>query len=61
MKVTVLVIYKKWRKASHVMLEGYWETKSKVVKVSDLVQLNKMFGSKISKIQVLECKKNNKL
>lgn len=36
------------------MLEGYWETKLKIVKVFDLVQLNKMFGNNIINIQVLE-------
>lgn len=53
-KRIVLVIYKKWQKATHPMLDGHWETKSRIVKVFDLVQLNKMFGNKISKIQILD-------
>ena len=50
--ITALVHYKKWVDVSHALLDGVWVDHSKVVKVSDLLELNDLFRH-ITKIDIL--------
>lgn len=53
MKITVLVHYKVWKDAGHALLDGAVVDCSKVVEVSNLTDLNDMFGH-ITKIEILK-------
>ena len=49
----VLVKYMVFQDAPHPLLDGEWIEKSEVVEVSNLTEVNKMFGN-ISDIKILE-------
>lgn len=48
----VLVKYKKYIDASHALLDGSIVTKSKIVKVTDLTEINNMF-TQIQDVKIL--------
>ena len=50
---TVLVVYKEFLDYNHPLLDGGWVEKSKIVKVSDLTELNNTFKN-IVRVDVLE-------
>jgi len=51
--MTVLVKYKIYQIAPHPLLDGEWIQRSKVVKVSDLTEVNDMFEN-ITDVKILE-------
>lgn len=53
--ITALVVYKEFMEYNHPLLDSEWVERSKIVKVSDLTDLNKMF-KKIVRVDVLEKK-----
>ena len=50
--ISALVVYKEWY-CGHPMLDGEWITKSKVVKVNDVTELNEI-SSHIIDIKILQ-------
>ncbi len=50
--ITVFIKHQEWIDAPHAMLDGDFITRSEIVKVSDLLELNQMFKN-IIEVKVL--------
>ena len=52
-KITVLVIYERWVKSNHALLDDYKVKASKIVEVENLLDLNEKFKN-ILEIKILK-------
>ncbi len=52
--ITVLVKFKEYKESTHPMLDGCWGTRSKVVEVEEMTEINDLFKDNLIDIKILQ-------